>query len=251
MTLRPPTYALDADELRGAVTPRTRVLLLNTPHNPTGTVLSREELTAVAEVAVEHDLVVVVDEVYEHMAFDVGRPHVPIASLPGMRERTLSISSAGKTFSFTAGRSAGSPGPADLVEAVRLAKQFLTFVSRGAVPAGRRARPRPPGLATSAGSATGCGQARPALRRARVGRPGRPPRPQGTYFATTDVRPLGYDGRLGVLPRPADARRRRGDPARTLLGRRRPPGAPLVRWAFCKRDAVLLEAVERLRTAFA
>ena len=105
------------------------MLLLNSPHNPTGTVLSRDELDAVAAVAVEHDLVVVADEVYEHMAFDDDRPHVPIAALPGMRERTVSIGSAGKTFSFTGWKVGWVTGPPDLVEAVRLAKQFLTFVS--------------------------------------------------------------------------------------------------------------------------
>ncbi|GGR13288.1 hypothetical protein GCM10010282_02080 [Streptomyces roseolus] len=102
VTLRPREgrYVLDLDELRAAVTPRTRLLLLNTPHNPTGTVLTRAELTAVAELAVERDLLVVTDEVYEHLLFD-GAEHVPIATLPDMRERTVTIGSAGKTYSFT------------------------------------------------------------------------------------------------------------------------------------------------------
>ena len=101
VTLRPDgdTFALDLDELRAAVTPRTRLILLNTPHNPTGTVLSRAELTAVAELAVERDLLVVTDEVYEHLVFD--GEHIPLATLPGMRGRTVTIGSAGKTFSFT------------------------------------------------------------------------------------------------------------------------------------------------------
>ena len=127
VTLRPPTYALDVDELRAAVTSRTRVILLNTPHNPTGAVLSRAELSAVAELAVDRDLVVIVDEVYEHMTYE--RPHVPIATLPGMRSRTLSIGSAGKTFSMTGWKIGWVTGPADLVAAVRSVKQFLTYTS--------------------------------------------------------------------------------------------------------------------------
>ena len=99
VTLRAPDFALDLDELRAAITPRTRLLLLNSPHNPTGTVLSKPELAAVAELAVEHDLLVITDEVYEHLAYE--QEHLPLAAFPGMRERTVSISSAAKTFSFT------------------------------------------------------------------------------------------------------------------------------------------------------
>jgi aspartate/methionine/tyrosine aminotransferase len=127
VTLRPPGFRLDVDRLRAAVTPRTRLILLNSPHNPTGTVLTRDELQAVADVATEHDLIVVTDEVYEHMAFET--PHVPISTLPGMWERTLTISSAGKTFSFTGWKVGWATGPAPLVRAVLTAKQFLTFVS--------------------------------------------------------------------------------------------------------------------------
>ena len=100
VTLRTPDFALDVDALRAAVTPRTRIILLNSPHNPTGKVFDRAELTAIAAVAQEHDLLVVADEVYEHLTFD-DIEHVPIATLPGMWERTVTIGSAGKTFSFT------------------------------------------------------------------------------------------------------------------------------------------------------
>ncbi len=99
LTLRAPDFRPDLDRLRSLVTPRTRLLLLNSPHNPTGMVLTRDEAAAIAELAVERDLLVVTDEVYEHLVFD--GEHIPLASLPGMRERTVSISSAGKTFSFT------------------------------------------------------------------------------------------------------------------------------------------------------
>ena len=110
VTLRAPDYRLDVDALRAAITPRTRLILLNTPHNPTGTVLTRDELQAVADVAIEHDLVVVTDEVYEHLVFD-RHTHVPLATLPGMWERTLTLSSAGKSYSFTGWKVGWATGP--------------------------------------------------------------------------------------------------------------------------------------------
>ncbi len=249
ITLRPPDYALDPDALRQAVTPSTTMLLLNSPHNPTGTVLSVDELTAVAEVAIEHDLVVVADEVYEHMVFDADRPHIPIATLPGMRERTLSISSAGKTFAFTGWKVGWVTGPPQLIEAVRLAKQFLTYTS-GA--------PFQPAIAVGLGLPdeyfTGLRDGLASKRDrlcdglADVGLAVH--RPRGTYFATTDVRPLGYDEgwafcrdlpeRAGVVAIP-----------HAPFWDDEATGAPLVRWAFCKKDRVLDEAVQRLRTAFA
>lgn len=129
LTLRAPDFRPDLDALRDAITPRTRLLLLNTPHNPTGMVLSPDELTAIADLARERDLLVVTDEVYEHLVFD--GPHHPIAALPGMRERTVSISSAGKTFSFTGWKVGWVTGSPALVSAVRTAKQYLTYVSAG------------------------------------------------------------------------------------------------------------------------
>src|SRR5512145_3181617 len=128
VTLRAPDFRLDVDELREAVTDRTTVLLLNSPHNPTGTVLSRAELQAVADVAQERDLVVITDEVYEHLVYD-DHEHVPLATLPGMFERTLSLSSAGKTFSLTGWKIGWATGPEPLVRAVEAAKQWLTFSS--------------------------------------------------------------------------------------------------------------------------
>ncbi|GAA0634009.1 pyridoxal phosphate-dependent aminotransferase [Sporichthya brevicatena] len=246
VTMRAPEFAIDPDELRAAVTPRTRLILLNTPHNPTGRVLSREELTAVAEVAVEHDLLVVSDEVYEHLVFD--GEHIPISTLPGMRERTVRISSAGKTFSFTGWKIGWACGPAELVTAVRTAKQFLTYVS-GA--------PFQPAIAMALGLPdsyfTGF---RDQLRDRRDQLAGGlrelgfdVVQPAGTYFVTTDVRPLGWtDGvafcrdlphRAGVVAIPLGVFY--DDPE---------PGRSLVRWAFCKRPEVLDDALARLRVAF-
>lgn len=244
VTLHAPEFALDVDALRAAVTPRTKLLLVNSPHNPTGAVLTYEELRAVAALALERDLLVVTDEVYEHMVYD-GLRHVPLASLPGMRERTVSISSAGKTFSFTGWKIGWVTGPEPLVTAVRAAKQFLTFTS-GA--------PFQPAVALGLGLGddyyeglrSGLQDKRDRLcdGLAKVGFDVH--RPRGTYFVTTDVRPLGYDDglrfcrelpqRCGVVAIPHAVFY--DDPA---------PGRPLVRWAFCKRDEVLDAALERLQ----
>jgi N-succinyldiaminopimelate aminotransferase len=131
VTLRPGRggWTFDQDELRQAITSRTRMILLNTPHNPTGAVLGRDELSRIAEVALEHDLIVVSDEVYEHLVFEGA--HVPIATLPGMAERTVTISSAGKTFSVTGWKVGWVCAPAGLLAKVRSVKQFLTFVGSG------------------------------------------------------------------------------------------------------------------------
>ncbi len=249
VTLRPPAYALDVDALRSAVMPATRVLLVNSPHNPTGAVLSRTELAAIAEVAIEHDLVVVTDEVYEHLVFD-GAEHVTLASLPGMRERTLVLSSAGKTFSLTGWKIGWACGPADLVNAVRTAKQFLTYVSGG---------PFQPAVASALdtceswveGLRTSLQARRDQLCDGLAGLGLTVMRPRGTYFVTTDVRPLGWDDdvafcrelpqRAGVVAIPCSVFY--GDTASDGEARR---GRGLVRWAFCKRPDVLDEALSRL-----
>ena len=128
VTLRPPGYAFDVDELRNAITPKTKLLLVNTPHNPTGKVLDLAELQLIADLVIEHDLIVLSDEVYEHLTFD-GAEHIALATLPGMRHRVLSISSGGKTFNTTGWKIGWLCGPAPLVAAARTAKQFLTFVN--------------------------------------------------------------------------------------------------------------------------
>ena len=137
--LHPPDWSFDPGELAAAVGPRTRLVLLNSPHNPTGKVFSPDELAQVAALCADHDLLAVTDEVYEHLVFDGS--HVPLATLPGMGDRTLTISSGGKTFSFTGWKVGWVSGPAPLVAAVRAAKQFLTYTSPAAVPAGHRPRP--------------------------------------------------------------------------------------------------------------
>ncbi|MFJ2161349.1 pyridoxal phosphate-dependent aminotransferase [Streptomyces sp. NPDC087856] len=242
-------FRLDLDELRAAVTDRTRLLLINTPHNPTGTVLTREELAAIAELAVERDLLVITDEVYEHLVFDDGE-HIPLGTFPGMRERTVSIGSAGKTFSFTGWKVGWVTAAAPLVTAVRSAKQFLTYVASGpfqyavaealALPDSYFDAFRADMLAKRDVLATGLTEAGFGVFR-----------PAGTYFVTTDIRPLGPElSRNGdgfafcrALPELA------GVVAipNAVFYDHRDAGAPFVRFAFCKKVSVLEEAVDRLK----
>ena len=246
VTLRAPDFRLDVDALRAAVTPRTTAILLNTPHNPTGTVLTRAELEAVAAVAREHDLLVVTDEVYEHLLFD-GRRHVPICTLPGMWERTVTISSAGKTFSFTGWKVGWVTGPADLVRTVMAAKQWLTFTNAAPLqPAVAHALTREAGFYDALAADL---QDRRDLLVAGLGELDLDVyTPEATYFVTTDVRRYGYpDGmafclslpeRAGVVAIPSQ-----------VFHDDQEAGRHQVRWAFCKDAAVIEEGIRRLRSA--
>jgi N-succinyldiaminopimelate aminotransferase len=243
--LHPPNWHFDPDVLAAAVGPRTKMVLLNSPHNPTGKVFSAEELAQVAALCAAHDLLAVTDEVYEHLVFDGS--HIPLATLPGMGERTLTISSGGKTFSFTGWKVGWVSGPASLVAAVRAAKQFLTYTS-----------PAPFQLAIASGLAypadvIGCLATDLEARRDQFC-DGLEAlgygvfRPAATYFATTDIAAvasglsaqefcLELPGRCGVVAIPSSVFY---DPADPDAGR------TLVRWAFCKRADVLHDALTRL-----
>jgi len=248
VTLRPPgerrnAYAFDIDELAGVIGPRTRMLLLNSPHNPTGKVFSDDELAAIARLCVEHDLLVVTDEVYEHLVFDGA--HRPIASFRGMQDRTVTISSGGKTFSFTGWKVGWVCAAPELVSAVRTAKQFLTYVS-----------PAPFQRAIAVGLRLGDDYYRAFTRDLRSKRDllvaGLAEAgfevfsPAGTYFVTADVRSLGEsDGiafcqalpeRCGVVAVP-----------NAVFYDDIEAGRSLVRFTFCKRREVLDEAVTRLK----
>ena len=242
--LRFPDLALDVDALRAAVTARTRVLLLNTPHNPTGKVFTPEELEAVASIAREHDLVVLSDEVYEHLVFD-GLAHVPIATLPGMAERTLTISSVGKTFSFTGWKTGWITGPAELVDAVATVKQFLTFVGNTHVqPAVAHGLRMPTEFFT--GFAAGLQAKRDLLVEAlsEVGVPVSPC--QGTYFVIADLAGHGVDDAVDFCRRMPEELGVVGVPVSVFCDDPAPV-ASLVRFAFCKREEVLREAARRLQ----
>lgn len=245
VTLRAPDYRLDPDELRAAVTPRTRVVLLNSPHNPTGTVLTRDELQAVADLAIEHDLVVITDEVYEHLVYDE-HEHVPLATLPGMFERTLSLSSAGKSYSFTGWKVGWATGPAELVGAVLAAKQWLTFTSGSPLqPAVAYALDEEPDYPARLAAEL---RERRDLLCAGLAEVGLDVRvPEGTYFATTDISALGWpDGRSFCLALPERA----GVVAiPTQVFYDSDAGRQLVRWAFCKETEVIEEGLRRLAAA--
>ena len=246
VTLRAPDFRLDPDELRAAVTPATRFILVNSPHNPTGTVLDRAELAAIAEVALEHDLVVITDEVYEHLTYD-GHAHMPLATLPGMFDRTLTLSSAGKSYSFTGWKVGWATGPADLVAAVLAAKQWLTFTSGSPLqPAVAHALDEEPDFPSRLAADL---RGRRDLLCAGLTEVGLDVRvPEGTYFATSDISGLGWsDGmefclalpeRAGVVAIPEQVFHDDAD-----------AGRHLVRWAFCKRTELIEEGLRRLAAA--
>ncbi|MGQ7297580.1 pyridoxal phosphate-dependent aminotransferase [Quadrisphaera sp. KR29] len=244
--LRAPDFALDEAALRAAFTDRTRLVLLNSPHNPTGRVLGRAELELVARLAVEHDAVVVSDEVYEHLVFS-GAQHVSIASLPGMAERTLVVSSAGKTFSVTGWKVGWVHGPAELVAAVRAVKQFLTYVSGAPFqPAVAAALQLPEEVFT--GFAAQLEAKRDLLSEGLAAAGFAVNRCEGTYFVTADVRPLGLSDASSLAWRMPAEVGVAAIPVQVFCDD--PDAAPsLLRFAFCKRDDVLHTAVERLADA--
>jgi N-succinyldiaminopimelate aminotransferase len=242
ITLRAPGFRPDLDELRAAITRRTRLILLNSPHNPTGSVFTRAELTAIAELACAHDLLVISDEVYEHMVFT--GEHVPVASLPGMRERTASISSAAKTFSFTGWKIGWVTGTKEIVSAVRTVKQFLTYVSGGPFQYAIASALSLPDEYFRSIAAT-LAVKRDLMCDGLAAAGFDVYRPDGTFFIMTDIRPFGDVSGLefcrklpyeaGVVAIPS-----------VVFYDNVDAGQFQVRFAFCKKEEVLSEALSRL-----
>ncbi|WP_040686426.1 pyridoxal phosphate-dependent aminotransferase [Nocardia vinacea] len=237
-------FVLDLDSLRAAITPATRMLIVNSPHNPTGTVLGRADLTAIAEIACEHDLLVLTDEVYEHLVYD-GNQHISLATLPGMAERTIVVSSAAKTFSVTGWKTGWALGPAELIDGVLAAKQFLTFVAGG---------PFQPAVAHAlnneldwvAALRDTLSDKRLRLAAALKDTGFEVKESAGGYFICADITPLGAtDGLAFCRELPA----RLGVAAVPLIAFADHVEAwnHLVRFTFCKRDETLDEGVRRLR----
>ena len=240
-----PDFQPDLDALRAAITDRTRLILINNPHNPTGTVLPTSTLQLIIELAERHGATIVTDEVYEHLVFDGGR-HTPITSLPGGRERTVTISSGGKTFSTTGWKVGWITAPTSLIQSILAVKQFLTFVN---------AAPFQPAIAVGLGlpdsffaDAAATLQAKRDLLSAGLRSAGfTVSTPQGGYFVVADAAPLGYSDAAafcralpslaGVVGVPLSA---------FILPEHRDGSASLVRFAFCKRESLLQEAATRL-----
>jgi len=244
VTLRPDgdRFTFDPAELRAAAGPRTKLIIINSPHNPTGTVFSAEELEEIAAVCREHDIIAITDEVYEYLTFD-GAKHIPLATLPGMRERTLGISSAGKTFSVTGWKTGWVTGPAPLVAAARAVKQFLTFTVSGAYQQAVAHALRTEQDWIAANRATLEAQ-RDVLMTGLTDAGFRVYRPQGTYFVQADVPPGFADGmdlcralpeRAGVVAVPTQ-----------VFYDDEAAGMGFVRFAFCKVEPVLRDAVHSL-----
>ena len=242
-----PDYALNIDALRAAVNSKTQAIILNTPHNPTGKVFNEEELRLIAEVAIANNLVVISDEVYQHMVFEGS--HIPIATLPGMRERTITIGSAGKSFSFTGWKVGWLTAPKALRDAVMVAKQFLTFVNAAplqpAVAAGLRL-----GDEYYESLRSDLQRKRDYLRDGLAACGFDMLTSEGTYFLTADITSLAratgmpatsvefclaLPERAGVVAVPSE-----------VFYETREAGRSLIRFAFCKQDDVLAEALERL-----
>ncbi len=238
VTLRPPGFEVRAVDLTAAIRPRARVLLVNSPHNPTGRVLTREELELLAEACCEHDLICVTDEVYEHLVYD--GEHIPMATLPGMSERTLTISSVGKSFSFTGWKIGWCSGPAALVAATRMVKQYLTFAGGTPLQHASAAALRLPATDLRAVADDLRGK-RDQLCAGLEAAGLEPLVPAGTYFVNADVGqdPVGFCAalpeRCGVVAIPT-----------SVFYDDKEAAAGLVRFAFCKRPEVIAEAAGRL-----
>jgi N-succinyldiaminopimelate aminotransferase len=243
LTLKAPGFRPDLAKLESLITSRTRLLMLNSPHNPTGLVLTREETEAIARIAIDHDLLVITDEAYEHLTFDA--VHIPLATIDGMRGRVVSIGSAGKTFSFTGWKVGWATATPDLISAVRTTKQFLTFVSSGPFQyAVAQALDLPDSYYADMAADL---KAKRDLMAAGLREIGfEVYEPDGTYFITTDISPLGEQDAMEFCRGLPDRVGVVAIPSAVFYDDHPEDGRTLVRFAFCKRPEVLKEALSRL-----
>jgi N-succinyldiaminopimelate aminotransferase len=243
LTLSPPSFRPDLTQLEAVITGKTRLLLLNSPHNPTGMVLTREETQEIARIAIDHDLLVITDEAYEHLVFD--REHIPLATIDGMRERTVSIGSAGKTFSFTGWKVGWVTAAPALLNAVRTTKQFLTYVSSGPFQyAIAQALDFPDSYFTTMADDL---KARRDLLAGGLKAIGfEVYSPDGTYFITTDIAPLGEKDAMDFCLALPDRAGVVAIPSAVFYDDHPEAGRTMVRFAFCKRPELLTEAITRL-----
>ncbi len=244
-TLRFPEFALDVDELAALFSDRTRLLLLNTPHNPTGKVFNGEELSAIAGLCRKHDVIVLTDEVYEHLVFD-GTRHVPMATLPGMKERTLSLSSAGKTFSFTGWKVGWATGPANLVAAAQAAHQFVTFATATPLQVAVAHALDQLGDSYYKTFIADYGEKRRFLLAALEAAGLKPAPPQGTYFVLADFTPIHQGDDRAFVRSLIEEQGVAAIPPSVFYRAHPEEGQKLVRFAFCKRMETLQAAAERL-----
>jgi N-succinyldiaminopimelate aminotransferase len=244
LTLRAPGFRPDLAELESLITSKTRLLMINSPHNPTGLVLSRAETEAIARLAIDNDLLVIADEAYEHLTFD--REHIPFATIDGMRGRVVSIGSAGKTFSFTGWKVGWATGTPDLIGAVRTTKQFLTYVSGG--PFQYAIAQALDGLPESYyADMAGDLKAKRDLMAAGLREIGFTVyEPDGTYFITADIAALGETDAMEFCAALPDRVGVVAIPSAVFYNDHPEEGATLVRFAFCKRQELLKEALTRL-----
>ncbi|MFL4474819.1 aminotransferase class I/II-fold pyridoxal phosphate-dependent enzyme [Paeniglutamicibacter sp. MACA_103] len=244
VALNAPDFQPEINDLRAAFNERTRMIVLNNPHNPTGTIFGKEMLAEIVALATMHDCLIVSDEVYEHLTFGVA--HTPIATLPGAWDRTITISSVGKTFSFTGWKVGWATGPADLVAAVRTVKQFLTYSSGTAFqPAVAEALDSESAFFTD--FAEDLGKRSEVLAKGLEAAGMTVYRPQGTYFIVADVAPLGFDNALDLARQMPESVGVAGIPLSVFChadGAERTRS--LMRFAFCKKPELLTEAAVRL-----
>jgi aminotransferase len=244
VTLRPPEWSFDPDELTAAFSPRTRAVVLNSPHNPTGKVFNGEELERIAELCVEHDAIAITDEIYEHITYD-GRPHIPIATLPGMRARTVTISALSKTYAVTGWRVGWAIAAPELMQGIRPAHDFATVAAATPLQlAGVTALELPASYYDE--MIAGYEERRIAMMRILQDTGFEAASPEGAYYVMADITHLGLGDDIATANHLVEQVGVATVPGSSFFSRPS-DGAHLVRFAFCKTIDTLEAAGERLR----